>query len=309
MRIVIATDGSAGAGTALDLVTGLGWPAGTTARIVTALDTVRVAAPWAAVGGIGLGELETTLLAELQSIVDAAAVRLEAAGIATEGRVVMGRPSLAVTDEARDSAADLIVIGSRGLGSIRTALLGSVSAEVVDSAPCPVLVARDATIGRLLLAHDGSDLARAAEALLAHPPFATLPVEVVSVMAADEPGRRQLLPAGMEAAWTAHDRSMAAARAHHEAVARDAADRLGAAGRAAGWTVPVGDPASALVEEAVDRHADLLVLGTHGRTGLDRFVLGSVARRVLTHAGCSVLVVPRPTAPVAAAAVPVTAGA
>ncbi len=55
-----------------------------------------------------------------------------------------------------------------------------------------------------------------------------------------------------------------------------------------------GSPGSELVRYARDRHVDLIVLGTHGRTGLRRAVLGSVAEHVVRHAHCPVLVVRRP---------------
>src|SRR5215467_2514804 len=52
-----------------------------------------------------------------------------------------------------------------------------------------------------------------------------------------------------------------------------------------------GDPRDALVDTARSLHADLLVVGSHGRTGLAKIVLGSVATHVVTHAPCNVLVV------------------
>jgi nucleotide-binding universal stress UspA family protein len=55
-----------------------------------------------------------------------------------------------------------------------------------------------------------------------------------------------------------------------------------------------GDPRSTLVEEARRTGADLLVVGSHGRSGLSKLVLGSVAAYVASHAPCSVLIVKRP---------------
>jgi len=55
-----------------------------------------------------------------------------------------------------------------------------------------------------------------------------------------------------------------------------------------------GPPYPTLLEEAQWREADLIVLGTHGRSGLDRLMLGSVAERVLRHASLPVLIVPSP---------------
>jgi nucleotide-binding universal stress UspA family protein len=56
-----------------------------------------------------------------------------------------------------------------------------------------------------------------------------------------------------------------------------------------------GDPREALLEEARQEGVDLIVVGSHGRTGLERLLMGSVASHVVAHAPCSVLVVRRPT--------------
>jgi nucleotide-binding universal stress UspA family protein len=55
-----------------------------------------------------------------------------------------------------------------------------------------------------------------------------------------------------------------------------------------------GDPRSAIVDEAAEWNADLIVVGSHGRTGLKRWLLGSVAGSIVSHAPCSVEVVRRP---------------
>jgi nucleotide-binding universal stress UspA family protein len=75
-----------------------------------------------------------------------------------------------------------------------------------------------------------------------------------------------------------------------------AASRLHAAGFAVTSVVGQGDPAHEIVAEAKAREAGLIVVGTRGQTGLQRLILGSVARNVLLHAPCSVLIV-RPTSP------------
>lgn len=55
--------------------------------------------------------------------------------------------------------------------------------------------------------------------------------------------------------------------------------------------VIVGDPRTVIIETARAEHADLVVVGSHGRTGLAKLLIGSVASHVVTHAPCSVLVV------------------
>jgi nucleotide-binding universal stress UspA family protein len=62
--------------------------------------------------------------------------------VSIERLVEDGPPGVAICDVAKDRGVDVIVVGSRGRGAIKRALLGSVSAHVVHNAPCPVLVVR-----------------------------------------------------------------------------------------------------------------------------------------------------------------------
>ena len=71
---------------------------------------------------------------------------------------------------------------------------------------------------------------------------------------------------------------------------RTASQRLRAAGVDADPVALEGDPADEIVRFAADRHTGTIIIGTRGHTGLTRLVLGSVARNVLLHASCSVLV-------------------
>jgi nucleotide-binding universal stress UspA family protein len=73
-------------------------------------------------------------------------------------------------------------------------------------------------------------------------------------------------------------------------MAREMAQRLSHAGFEAVAHHPEGEPATQIVRLAEAHAADLVVVGTHGRTGLTRLLMGSVARNVLLHAACSVLV-------------------
>lgn len=80
---------------------------------------------------------------------------------------------------------------------------------------------------------------------------------------------------------------------------QDMAERAMASLREAGFTAEAamvsGDPRSVLVEEARRWKADILAVGSHGRSGLKRVVLGSVAEHVTRHAPCSVLIVKQPS--------------
>jgi nucleotide-binding universal stress UspA family protein len=83
-------------------------------------------------------------------------------------------------------------------------------------------------------------------------------------------------------------------REQHEALVEATAASLRGAGLKADGEVLDGSPAQRLVEAAATWNADLIVVGMHGRSGLERLLIGSVARSVVYHAPCSVLVVPGP---------------
>ena len=293
MRILLATDGSEDAAHALTLVATTPWPTGTMIRVVAVLEEIQdlFGTEWMPVAPTDTAPYELAWKTELQGTLDDAQARLYEAGLTAEGRLLRGRPGSRIVAEARAFEADLVVIGSRGLGPFRAMLLGSVSAEVVDHAPCPVLVARGDHFGQTILGDDGSAAARAASDLLVrHPVLAPGATRVVSV-AAPPPMALFGLAVVPPEVVDAYAGSFQQLRGFLAETARATADRLRAAGIAAEPEVRDGDAAHVLVEEAKARAVDLLVVATQGRTGLPRLFLGSVARNVLLHAPCSVLVV------------------
>jgi nucleotide-binding universal stress UspA family protein len=292
MRLVLALDGSAGAATARQLLSALPWPAPTTVR------AVRIIEPIYDVFGLPAVDIATSDVVPAFDEVKAELAE-EVAGLARDGLlvepdVVVGRPASVILDAARSDRADAIVMGSRGRGPIATMVLGSVSAEVSGHAPCPVIVARRPTMDRLMLAVDGSDMTdRVLQAVIDLGCFAGRRLEVVAVAPSPVPGPGIMLGGGygMPVAW--FEEGVEAARDAMAATATAATATLQAAGFDVSWSVPLGDPAATLVDHAATSHADAIVVGTHGRTGIDRLLIGSVARNVLVHAHTTVVVVPR----------------
>jgi nucleotide-binding universal stress UspA family protein len=297
MRILLAIDGSRSADVARDLVAAMPWPAGSAIRIVSVV-------PGNASLGIDLSP-DTANRAEVDRYRDPS-VRAHAIALAEAERelnmahldvrverfLLRGRAASLILQEARDFAADLIVVGHRGHGTIETMLLGSVSAEVVDHAPCAVLVARAAERGRIVFADDGSLSARVAASVLEGLPLPpTTPISVLTIDDETYPYDAAVSPALYNGAMAMHQESRDQARQQALAVASAAAARFQQLGYRATPVVRSGDPAQELVAYAREERTGLLVLGTRGHTGLRRLLLGSVARNVLIHAPCSVLIV------------------
>jgi len=294
MRVMLAFDGSAGAEAARDLVAHLRWPDRTAITLVAALERGPdlFGAPEYAVVPENAQEATALMLVDLQATLQAAAAPLNAPGRMVETRVVRGRPASALLHEAEALKPDLIVIGSRGHGPLATVLVGSVSTEVVDHAPCPVLVARRPSVHRLVIGVDGSRSAqRAVSTLSAWPIFAGLPARVVAV--ADRPAG---WAASLGAAFYPNvadvgNSSLSARRSQAEQIAERACEELAGCGLRATAELRDGDPAHELIRAAIEDEADLIVVGSRGLSALSRLALGSVARKVLLHTPVSVLVV------------------
>jgi nucleotide-binding universal stress UspA family protein len=141
---------------------------------------------------------------------------------------------------------------------------------------------------KIVLAVDGSSYSEdAAEAVAAHP---WPPGTVVRVLSAVE----DVTPPATEL-WYDAGGSLERARKEMETHAEQLTARIAEALRASKFTVETavrhGDARSVIVDEAKEWDADLIVVGSHGYTGLKRLLLGSVAQSVVSHAPCSVEVV------------------
>jgi nucleotide-binding universal stress UspA family protein len=208
--------------------------------------------------------------------------------------VVAAPAEAAILDVAEEVGADLVVVGATRRGKLTRSILGTTAQRVLRASTVPVLVNRRPSHGpprRILLTTDLSDLsARAYERgmEIGRELAATEDVELRALLvlgyglAPPPPLSREALE---EAAETELDRFL-------KWVEPGAPASRGA--------IRTGEPAREILAEAEDWGADLLVLGTHGRTGASRFLIGSVAESALRSAPCDVLVIPQAeeTAPV-----------
>lgn len=140
---------------------------------------------------------------------------------------------------------------------------------------------------RILLAIDGSPHAQVAVDEVARRPWPTgSTIRVLSVIQPYTPPATEFVLAGATLEDMRQQQASTAAD-----ITERAAESLKRTGLPTDTAVREGDPRSTIVDKADQWRADLIVAGSHGRTGLTRWLLGSVAQAIVEHASCSVEVV------------------
>jgi nucleotide-binding universal stress UspA family protein len=243
--------------------------------------------------------LEAQATRELEKFVNEAKGR----GIAIEHSFVeSGIASSTIVAVAKRDKYDLIVLGTHGRTGVAHTLLGSVAERVVRQAHCPVVTVREQTakrtpaIRRILSPVDYSQGSRRAldyASTIAHAFRAELDVVHVwdrpsyvaedVVVHAPDATQRSLGDLIRENA----ERQMNDFLASLSSVAKEEGTRQFPPHR-----LLSGEPASTLIGELDKGEYDLVVLGTHGRTGLKRFLLGSIAEKLVRYSPVPVVTVP-----------------
>ncbi len=307
-RIVVGVDGSPGSRDALAFALVAAARRGAGVEVVS---TYPLPLPWAGGRPSVVPDptaLRTRLEATVRGIVEAAQqhpVVLDASADrrpAVTWTVSEGPAGPVLLERSRD--ADLLVVGSRGRGALRSALLGSVALHCAAGAACPVLVVPPGCVPAggppvVVVGIDGSEHARAALGV-ALAEAARLGAAVEAVAAYDPTGRwteldEQVVPSfeGIRA-----DVQHGAEKLVEEVLA-DAPGTDGAPAPEVRVVVVESSPAEALIGRS--RAGQLLVVGSRGHGGIRGLLLGSVALRCLASAECPVLVVHarsgRPDAP------------
>jgi nucleotide-binding universal stress UspA family protein len=199
-------------------------------------------------------------------------------------RAVAGAPEQVLRDMATASTADLLVLGATRRGRLAGAVLGTTAGHLLRSTRIPMLVVREPLPDRPLRVLMTTDLSH--HAAHAHARGVTLARGLGS---GAEPELRSLFVRPPDLAefpvppvWPAEDAEGELAAFIRAEVPQAPVTPL----------VRTGDPADEIVAAAREWGADLIVVGTHGRRGIGRMFLGSVAETVLRHAPCAVLVIP-----------------
>jgi nucleotide-binding universal stress UspA family protein len=297
-RILLATDGSEEAElallTAVDLAN----------RTDSELHVVHVGGDYHPGPEIALEPalLEETLLElerEAREVLERQVKKIEeAGGTVAEAHLRMGgQPDQHIVEVAEEIGAGLIAMGSRGLGGIKRALMGSVSDSVVRHAHCPVLVVRRGSQEeqvavsifptKILLATDGSEeatLAAITAADLAQKTGSEL--HLVNV----RPAPMYIEPTPEVVYWISRLEESERKQAHQLLDAQ--AEQIKTLGATVTQShVRLGRPDEEIVIVAEEIGAGLIAMGGRGLGGLKRLLMGSVSDSVVRHAHCPVLVV------------------
>ena len=193
-------------------------------------------------------------------------------------------PAAFILDSADTVKADLIAVGTHDHSRVTEVFAGSVSHRVLLHATVPTLIVKGKArpVTRVLMAAEGrEDATRLHTWLTSHPFKNPVAVTILSVVPSLHMVNARLM-VGLES-WSEQSERYA------EKVVNDTARALASPHFIVSTMVRTGNPVTTVCE-AGNSH-DLIVVGSHGRKGLDRFLLGSVSHGIVHQAGCSVLVI------------------
>lgn len=222
---------------------------------------------------------------EVRQYLDGLISTYEPTRVAMRAMAVDGDTASLIVDSAESEAVDLIVMSATGWASAKTREMGSITERVLYGASCPVFMVRSELIKRVAVTLDGSELAEQA----VQPAFELsrgLGAEL-TLLRVNEP-----LSPGYSANQSDKERELSewsrtTAMGYLEHIARDL-------GGDVKMFVVEGTAVSSILDFAKLHAIDLLVMSTHGRTGMRRWLYGSVTMKVMRESQASMLIVRPP---------------
>ena len=280
VKLLIAADSAISTEVLVGAVGVRPWPKGTTAHLLSVVTEADVPEELWREESYTKNAVRREMERRGEQITALALGHLGEVGIPAEVIVTGGDPRHLISFFARKWSSDLIFLRAHVRKDYMHWMLGSVARAIVATAPCSVQIVRDAAEGlrhtldsgrKVLLATDGSEFSlEAARALVTRPWPKGSEFRIVS---AEEP-------------WV-----ITPSTAKAQDAINSATEVLASAGLKATGAVHSGNAKDVILEEAQSWGADLIVVGSHGRRGFKRFLLGSVSEAVAMNAHCSVVVV------------------
>jgi nucleotide-binding universal stress UspA family protein len=246
---------------------------------------------------LGSAEAEVVAQEDAEVYLRAVAGRLHARGLAVTWKVWYDEPARAIADAARHNDVGLIVMSTHGRGGLNRLLFGSVAETLVRQAPVPVLLVRGdlswqpGALEKILVPLDGSELSESVLSVVERlaGPF-DFAIELLHAIEPIPPYASAELTSGIT------EDIGRLGRENAEGYLAKVAAPLEAKGCRVKSRVALGPAVDAILRAAQDGQAGLVAMSTHGRSGIGRLLLGSVAERVLRTAPTPVLLWKAPAA-------------
>lgn len=289
MKVLLPTDSSACSQTAIDAAKKMQFSTQDELKVITVVDLFE---PLLAINQVKAMEKADQYI---QQVVQE--IKNELPDTKVTGDVLVGYPDQVINQTATDMKADLIVIGSHGRTGLTRFLWGSVSRAVLLDSPCAVRIVRahnaqTSSIYRVLIALDESQHAKDSSYIMQHVLKVAWPANTMfhCISVLDEDYKYMFFDPTLASGLAAQkeEQTNQVGRALH-AHAENLNSVFGAG--CATSEVLDGDPRTSILEKAKQWDAHVIVMGTHGRRGIDEILMGSVADTVSSHAPCSVEIV------------------
>lgn len=284
--ILLPFDGSEGTAAALHHVGELAHWAGGTVHVLYVADTARDSVT------VVDGETVDVLVRKGEDIVAEAAQTLETLGVSHDTDVVQGNPAPTIAEYAERYGQDLVVMPTRGHDGVSRYLAGSVSEKVVRLSPIPVLTVRmqpDETLDfpyeDILVPTDGSDAAtRAAEHTLSLAASLDATVHVLSVVDDTTPGLE------LRSTLSESETEQGATDAVEAVVSKAKTHEITETVR----HIEHGTPVDGILDCIESNEIQAVGMGTTGKRGTERILLGSVAEKTVRLAPVPVMTIAEP---------------
>lgn len=220
-----------------------------------------------------------------QRLLDRIASLLPANAGPVTKHLIVGSPAEVIVTQAEQGKVDLILMGARGLGPVKEQLVGSISHRVLTLASAPTFIVNGPlkSLHHILVPLQGPYDAEAAVRFFGTKPFRdVVELTLLTVLPTTTPP----WPVDTTTGGSMEKQGLQSAHNFLDTVA----EKLSALGYKTRALAVLGSPASMILHEAAKLKPDVIVMGTHGRRGISRFVLGSVSHALLHSATYPVLV-------------------
>ena len=233
-----------------------------------------------------LQEVEAKLRAEGEVLLDKVMPLIPEGSGSVQRIHQIGTPSQVILDTAKSAQADLIVLGARGLSPVKELVLGSVSHRVLLHASCSTLIIKTPleNLHHILVPIEGVE---DAERIMTFFDKLQIPYPIHLTFMTVWPQPRLPWPVTLGQSQLLEERALE----HAQEMVEHIASQFKKGNRQTSSVIGLGDPAFAILEQAQTLQPNLLMVGSHGRKGMTRFLLGSVSHKLVHQAQCPVLVV------------------